>query len=393
MLRALKDAGCPYDLKLQVCRKAFADARGPCGAVIADLLGAAEDLLSDEAVGMLHWIATEHDDPTTDAWQEDAGGGQPYYGDDILLNGINTARGHAAGAIGRLILTDVAYIDRFRATLERIVRDRSPEVLSCVAGTLRAVAYRDVALGTSLFKNMNLSEDRLLATDDVVLFLRNRLRDNFADVGSVIARMLRSSDPGVQEAGARLAGMAVLQHGSGTAVLVEEALRRSAHSRLGVAQVAAAYCAAPQYRVWCREKLVVLFDDDDAEVRREAASCFRTMADDTLDHAAALITAFCDSKAYQDDSGSLLAVLEQAPGRLPGETFVACEKLLDRFASEATDIRTGRTAQTHTLVKLVFRTYQQHQHDQWASRSLDLIDRLYAEGIVEAYEEMKEFER
>ena len=129
VLRALKDAGGPYALKLEVCRKAFADARGPCGAVIADLLGVADDPLPDEAVEMLRWIATEHHDPTTDAWQEDAGGGQPYYGGDILFNGINTARGHAAGAIGRLILTDVTYLDQFRAALERMVRDRSPAVL------------------------------------------------------------------------------------------------------------------------------------------------------------------------------------------------------------------------------------------------------------------------
>ena len=245
VLRALKDAGGPYDLKLKVCRKAFAEARGPCGAVIADLLGAADDPLPDDAVEILHWIAKEHPDPTTDAWQEDAGGGQPYYGGDILFNGINTARGQAAGAIRRLILTDVAYLDQFRTALERMVRDRSPAVLSCVAGTLRAVAYRDAALGTSLFKNMNLSEARLLATEDVVLFLRDRLRNGFADVQPVIARMLRSSEPGVQEAGARLASLAVVQHGSGAAVLVEEALQGSARSRLGVAQVAAANCAAP----------------------------------------------------------------------------------------------------------------------------------------------------
>ena len=75
---------------------------------------------------MLHWIATEHDDPTADAWQEDAGGGQPHYGGDMHFNGINTARGHAAGAIGSLILTDAAYIDRFRATLDRMVRDPQP---------------------------------------------------------------------------------------------------------------------------------------------------------------------------------------------------------------------------------------------------------------------------
>ena len=392
VLRALKGAGGPYDLKLQVCRKAFADARGSCSAVIADLLGTAEDPLPDDAVRMLHWIATEHDDPTTDAWREDAGGGQPYYGGDMHCNGINTARGRAAEAIGSLILTDAGYIDRFRATLDRMVRDPSPAVLSCVAGTLRAVTYRDAALGAALFQNMNLSEDRLLATDRVASFLHYRLRNDFAEPQPIIVRMLRSSDPGVQEAGARLAGIAVLQHGSVAAVLVEEALRGGTRSRLGVAQVAAANCAVPECRAWCRESLIALFDDEDAEVRHEAASCFRNMAGDALDHAPALITAFCDSRAYQDDSGSLLDLLEDARGRLPGETCVACETFLDRFAGEATDMRTKR-AEAHTLATLIFRTYQQHLHDQWTARTLDLIDRLYAEGIVEAYEEMEKFER
>ena len=342
---------------------------------------------------MLHWIATEHDDPITDAWQEEAGGGLPHFGGDIHSNGINTARGRAAEAIGSLILTDAAYIDRFRATLERMIRDHSPAVLSCVARTLRAVAYRDASLGTSLFRKMNLSEDRLLATYHVDRFLRDRLRIDFAELQPVIARMLRSSDPGVQEAGARLASLAVLQYGSDAAALVDEALRGATPSRLGVAQVAAANCAVPEYRAWCRETLIALFDDEEAEVRSEAASCFSYMADDALDESAALITVFCDSRAYQDESGSLLDVLAQARGRLPGETCVACEKFLDRFAGEATDIRSKRAAETHTLAKLVYRTYQQHQHDQWTSRSLDLIDRLHAEGIFEAYEEMEEFER
>ena len=393
VLRALKDAGGPYGLKLQVCRKAFADARGSCSAAIADLLGTADDPLPDDAVRMLHWIATEHDDPTTDAWREDAGGGQPYYGGDMRFNGINTARGRAAAAIGSLILTDAGYIDRFRATLDRMVRDPSPAVLSCVAGTLRVVTYRDAALGAALFQNMNLSEDRLLATDHVVSFLNYRLRNDFAEPRPIMVRMLRSSDPGVQEAGARLASIAILQHGSVAAVLVEEALRGGTRSRFGVAQVAAANCAVLEYQAWCRKLLIALFDDEEAEVRREAASCFRYMAGDALDHAPALITAFCDSRAYQDDSGSLLDLLEQARGRLPGETCVACEKFLDRFAGEATDMRTRRAAEARTLAKLIFRTYQQHQQDQWTARTLDLIDRLYAEGVVEAYEEMEKFER
>ena len=167
---------------------------------------------------MLHWFATEHDDPTTDAWKEDAGGGQPYYGGDIPSKGINTARGRAAEAIGSLILNDAAYMERFRATLDRMVRDPQPRsVVLRLAGTLWAVAYRDAAFGTSLFLNMNLSEDRLLATDHVDRFLRYRLSNDFAELQPIIVRMLRSSDPGVQEAGARLASIAVLQHGSGAA--------------------------------------------------------------------------------------------------------------------------------------------------------------------------------
>ena len=48
------------------------------------------------------------------------------------------------------------------------------------------------------FRNMNLSEDRLLATDPVDRFLRYRLSIDFAELRPIIVRMLRSSDPGVQ---------------------------------------------------------------------------------------------------------------------------------------------------------------------------------------------------
>ena len=393
VLGALKDAEIPYDLKLQVCRKAFTNTGVPCGAEIADVLGAAEDPLPDDAVCMLHWIATEHGDPAKEAWQEDAGRGQRYYGGDILTNGINTVRGRAAEAIQSLILTNAVYIDRFRTTLERMVQDRSTAVLSCVAGTLRAVANRDTELAKSLFQNMNLSEDSLLATPHVDYFLRNLLRNNYAELEPIIVRMIRSSDTGVQQTGARLASFAVLQNGSNGVALVEEALNGDTGSRLGVAQVAAANCANPECRAWCRESLVVLFDDAAAEVRSEAASCFRYMVVEDLDESAALITSFCDSKAYEDDSGSLLRELEKARGRLPGEACLACEKFLDRFSREATDIRTQHFAGAYALAKLVFRTYQQHQDDEWTSRTLDLIDRLYVEGIVDVHGEMEKFER
>ena len=273
-----------------------------------------------------------------------------------------------------------------------MIRDSSASVLSCVAGTLRAVAHHDPALGLSLFLNMSLPEDRLLATRDVYEFIRYRLRGSFAELRPMVERMLRSSKPEVCEAGARLASLALLMDQSATD-LVDKALRGSTRHRLGVAQVASANIAVPEYRRWSEGMLVTFFDDDDAGVRNKAASCFRQLKDEGLDTYGDLIEAFCDSSAFQEDSSSVLYTLEESLGRLPGMTCLACERFLDRFADEARDIRTGRAADAFEVVKLVFRTYQQHQNDEWTSRSLDLIDRLCLEGIGDAGSHLDQFER
>ena len=391
-LLALKEASIASDLKLQVCRKAFAESRGPCGRFIADVLGNIEDPLPDDAVRMLHQLATEHEDPASEAWQEEAGSGQPYYGGDIHFNGINTTRGRAADAIRDLVLSDATCIERFHPTLDRMIRDRSAAVLSCVAGTLRAVSCHDPALGMSLFQSMNLSEDRLLATPHVCDFIKDHLRDGFSELRPIVERMLRSSEPEVCKVGARFASIATLIHEDATD-LIDEALRGDAPHRLGVAQVSAANIAGPEYRAWCEATLVALFDDDDPGVRRESASCFRRLQDETLDDYGDLIATFCDSKAFEEESSRILHTLEKSSGRLPGMTCEVCEKFFDRFADEARDIRTRRAGGTHTVAKLIFRTYQQHQDDECTSRSLDLIDRLCLERIHDAGREFEQFER
>ena len=391
-LAALKEAKIASALKLQVCRKAFAESVESCGSSIAGVLGGIEDPLPDDAVRMLHRLATEHEDPSREAWREDAGGGQPYYGGDMYFNGVNTTRGRAAEAMGKLIVADSAYVDRFRPTLEKMVRDSSAAVRSCVAGTLRAVAWSDAALGASLFLRMDLSEDRLLATRHVSEFIRVALHAGFSALRPIVERMLRSSEPDVCKAGARLASSAALSHES-AAALVDEALRGGAPQRLGVAQVAAANIDVPQCRAWSEATLLKLFDDDDAEVRHEAASCFRQLPDETLDTYEGLIAAFCDSRAFQEDSFSLLYALKESRRRLPGTTCLVCEKFLDRFTDEARDIRTGRAADAHYVPPLVFRTYQQHLNDEWTSRALDLTDRLCLERIGGAEDEFENYER
>ena len=392
ILLALREPLISSDLKLQVCRKAFAESYGPCGMSIADIIGSIGDPLPNDAVHMLHRLAVEHEDPGSEAWREDAGGGKPYYGGSIDLNGINTTRGRTAKAIGGIILKEAVYVERFRQTLERMVQDPSVAVLSCVAWTLQAVASHDYALGMSLFQKMNLSEDRLLATPHVYDFIRMGLHENFSELRPIIKRMLRSSEPEVCEAGARLAGIAVLGH-EGAADLVGKALRGTARHRLGVAQVASANIADPESRSWCEATLAVLFDDADDKVRGEAASCFHQLRSETLDTYGDLIATFRNSRAFRENSFSILHTLEESPGRLPGMMCEICENFLDRFADQARDIQTRQALDGHTVAKLIFWTYQQHQNDEWTSRSLDLIDRLCLERIHDAGGEFEQFER
>ena len=392
-LAALKDRPIANDLKLQLCRKAFAEARDTCGRSIADVLGQMEDDLPDRALEMLTWLAIRADDPAVEMWREDAGGGQPYWGGDMHFHAINTTRGRAADAIRDLILRDTAYIERFRVALGRMVQDPSAAVRSCVAGTLRAVAFHDPALGMSLFQNMDLSEDRVLVTPHVYDFLHTGLRDRFDVLRSFVERMLHSSEPEVREAGSRLACISALLHES-AADLADEALHSGhARSRLGVAQVAAANVAAPEHRVWCETRLATLFDDPDADVRGEAASCFDHFPDEVLDTCGDLIESFCNSQAFAEAPFCLLNALEHARDRLPGMTCMVCERYLGRADDEASDPRTGRFADAHTAVKLIFRTYQQHQNDEWTSRALGLIDRLCLEGIIGVGDKFDEFER
>jgi hypothetical protein len=72
---------------------------------------------------------------------------------------------------------------------------------------------------------------------------------------------------------------------------------------------------------------------------------------------------------------------------------MACEHFLLRFGEEASDIRTHRAADGYRIPKLAFRVYHQHQRDEWASRALDIIDRLCEMSVREAFAQLQEFDR
>ena len=398
-LIGLKEAKGFTELKLRVCRKAYSEAREYYGRAISDLLGSVEDLLPGDAIQILDWLATEHPEPEEELWRKRTSAGGPGHGERILDRGINTTRGCAAWAIRDLIGRDASYIERFRSTVERLADDKSLAVRACAASSLLAITAHDWEFALEQFHRLieprenQFDEDRLLATRDVVRFIHHSLREHFARVQYVVKRMLRSELPETSEAGARLASLAVLYGHTEAEKLVEEALQGSPSQRLGVAQVASSNICYADCRQWSEQQLLRFFHDRDREIRQETARCFLELEGQPLEPYEKLIYEFCESPAYQENSFCIFSALDKSPHRLPGITYVVCEKFLTRFGDEARDLSTQRAGDSDGVKKLILRTYHQHQQDTEASKCLDLIDQMCLEGIYGIRISLDEYER
>ena len=397
VLLGLAETSAPAELILDVCRKAYSEDSDRFGGSIADLLGSIEEPLPDEFVAMLDLLAAAESGALL--FSDGPIGGTR--GSDVLTRGINTTRGQVARAIGNLIQRDASYIERLQITLERLIEDRSVAVRACAAWPILTVADRDWSLALALFDRLvepreNREEDeRLLATRFVHEFIIHGLQDHFECLQPVIKRMLRASLPETNTVGARHVSLAGLYQNDDASILVEEALNGSASQRLGVAQVASANIGQKECEQWSEQQLLRFFDDDDSEVRMEAARCFANLTDQPLESYERLIDRFCESEALRENSDYIVSALDKSSHRLPGITYNVCNKLLRWSFDEVNDRTVPPDHNTGAVTDLILRTYHHHQRDEcWATQCLDLIDRIYLENkpSVKLYG-MEDYER
>ena len=396
VLLGLTETNAPAEIILNVCRKAISENADRLGGSIADLLGSIEEPLPD-AIKMLDWLATESTGLDFGLLTGGQGGDSGEV--DLVTKGVNTTRGRAALAIGKLVQRDTLYVHRFRSTLEKLIIDRSSAVRACVASTVLTISAHDRELASSLFQRLvepcisDVDDHGLLATPDVETFINYGLRDGFERLVSVIEHMLRSESPQVATAGARLAGLAVLYHYENARILVSEALRGSPAQRLGLAQVAAKNIGHQECELWSEHHLIRFFDDPDTEVRREAASCFDNLEGRSMEQFEELIGRFCESAAFRECSWSIFSAIEKSSHRVPGITYAICAKLLGMYRGEAQNQNPSDSVDTYTVSNLVLRTYHQHHNDVWSTKCLDLIDQMYLDNIREIGWRMTEYER
>jgi len=392
LLRVYEKATLDDSIKLQICLKGFAEHRGQCGREIADVLGSIKNPLPQVAVEQLEWLAIQSPEPPFGQQDEAVPEEQDSILKDCFNRGLNLTRGRAVLAIGNLILLDTAYITRFASTLERLTEDRSAAVQACSAFVWRVIAGGDYLYAYAMFQKCRMVIPSLPTLRYGFDLLRVGLRDHFSLLRPQIEDMLESGDSQCIVTASRLACIAALYHPEAYA-LADLAVNGDERQRLAAAQVAAANLGSEEFRPWCEKQLYVLFNDSDPKVRSAAGECFRKLEDQPLETFGKLIESYCHSAAYESNSHSLLHTLEESVEKLPGIVCMACEHFLLRFGREAGDIRTHRALDGYRMPKLAFRTYHQHQRDEWASRALDVIDRLCEESVGETFAQLQEFDR
>ena len=295
---------------------------------------------------------------------------------DMHVNGINTARGSLAEALGDLLIFDsdgqrTALIAPYLGSL---ASDPVLSVRACVAHTLSAsLRYARTEVLTA-FAVLIQADDRLLATEPVERLMVYIGNVDPEVIDPIIQRMLASENAEVREGGGAIAAFAALEWARPE--LMQQALSGDFHVRKGIAKLTAEHFVRTSNNELATETLVQLMNDDADDVRKEASMVAARLCHHPLRPFVQLLTALIDSPSYTHASTQLLLTLDYAPDKVDDLVLKASRRFLDVFGSDAADIRTGAAGDAHYVNGLVVRGLAQCQDRGHRSALLDVLDRL-----------------
>jgi len=382
----------PLDLVLELARWCHGLPGRPCGRYICDAIARQTSVgdLPPDIIELIAWYATTDPDPA--AGGETSFGNQDHGARIGLLNaGINTDRGRAAEAIGKIVRANPESLDRWKPTLSQMVRDPSEAVRVCVAGALLATLAIDRDW-TAVAAAIVLSGSPEVASSVYGERLTRLLTLTHPGVALPIIEILAASeDEAVAHVGARLACLASFSAPAAEPI-ARSALSGNAGSRLGAAEVYSANIADEALRSECRSALMTLFYDADEHVRREAGTAFQNLRDASLGAEQALIEAFANSPALADNPHDIVDALLESTAALPDATLLVCRKVLEGAGAQAGSIASNWSAQMPDVAALAVRLHA-FGTPQARQGALELIDRLSAVSAYGLDRAVQQFER
>ena len=375
----------------------FALPGRPCGKATAWLVQKWKDCdWPDAVLDIVAWHAMHDLDPKEETWTVLASGGTAYSNGDPYTAGINSTRGAAAKAIGRLLFDKYARFGRLQHAIDSLVHNSSTAVRSCTLLALIAVLSIDVPKAVAWFKECVGGDSAILATPHVSQFIHYAGRDDYAGLRPVLDAMLASSDEKVVDAVAEqicLLGLYV-ELANTVHPDVERVHRGSVAMRKAAAEVYAHHIDDETVGETCRRNLMPFLQDPDEEVRTKAASALYRLKKLSMQEQSELLEAFLDGKPGLEALNSAVHALEDSPVELPDLVFRLAEECVRTCQYEAGNITKAAGMIGWNLSKIVVRLYAQKEaNPAMQARCLDLIDQMELYDFVGLDDELKRVER
>lgn len=328
-----------------------------------------------------------------DVWLTPSRNGEPFYGGDIHMNGINTGRGRTAEMLGDLLVRDTTgnRTALVAPKLQRLAGDPSVAVRSCVAHLIAASLRHARDEAVSAFEILVRTDDRLLATRPFIMLAVYIANDDVERVAPVIARMLTSNYDDVRQSGGYLAVHAGLQLNR-LDLLQMAATSQDAPTKIGMAMAAAGYLPLTNNAQKASELLVSLADDPDEDVRAQVSSVAASLRGHSLRPFASVLTTLIASASFKKALPQLLITLAEARDRIDDLIVQTSRRFIAVFGSTASDASTGAAGEAREVMELVLRAYAQTTDRDTRIVTLGLIDQLLfaeafgVEELVEAAE-------
>lgn len=313
---------------------------------------------------------------------------------DYEMSGLNGERGSAFEALATVLWDDADTVSAIADLVERQVEaEPLTSVRMMMLHTINSIAKHDTSRGLRLL-------ERLARKDRIALRSRNGQHIlNWATYNpdfdsDEISKLLIAS----QDLGQRALGL-LMQSGLALGDDTSAAVFSARFARDTLCRQVAAYRAngnVTSDRVGERAVawLMDLFDDEDKDVRHEAARAqWSEILDDKNDHAP-LVFAHIASRSFQDDPDSLMRTLEDRVDRFPDVTFAAIRRVVKLMDGWKENDRHGHFSTLHHLPKILVELYRAVDGDSARERELlDLFDNYLARGMASIRTEIGAYER
>jgi hypothetical protein len=177
------------------------------------------------------------------------------------------------------------------------------------------------------------------------------------------------------------------------APLADELVESQVENRRLAAGLASQAIVHDEFRARAERQLGMFFDDDDQDVRRQAASVFRNISSDEFGRFGALAADYLNARAFKDRSFEFFHALEEAASDVGELVITSAEKLI--FDLDRDEDRGGaRQTDFYQLQGLLKREYAASEgNESLRKRILDVIDEMLRREVYGVDEIIRPHER